>query len=186
MFSKTIAISIAALTCVATSAFAAPPTSCFDVAFGAGVQSDYNFRGISQTDKKPGVWGYVEPRCNINKDLQLYGGIWGWSTKLPTDPTGEFDLYAGIRPTFGPLAFDFGFIYYWYPRETQLFAQNPSFTVLGPVNMGFGEFTVADTDFWEVYGKVTWTVNDWLAVGPYIYYSPFIFFLFQAASGRAA
>ena len=29
-----------------------------------------------------------------------------------------------------------------------------------------------DTDFWEVYGKVTWTPTDWLAIGPYVYYSP--------------
>jgi hypothetical protein len=63
----------------------AAPASCFDLAFGGGIQSDYNFRGISQTDKGPGVFAYVEPRCNITKDIQLYAGIWGWSTKLPTD-----------------------------------------------------------------------------------------------------
>ena len=150
----------------------AAPTSCFDVAFGAGLQSDYNFRGISQSDRGPSVYGYVEPRCNINKDLQLYAGIWGWSTKLPTSPTGEFDLYAGVRPTFGPLAFDFGFIYYWYPNETQLFFADPALLSVSPTNFGFGPFTVADTDFWEVYAKVTWTVADWLSVSPYVYYSP--------------
>jgi hypothetical protein len=31
---------------------------------------------------------------------------------------------------------------------------------------------VRDTDFWEVYGKLTWTPIDWLAIGPYVYYSP--------------
>ena len=60
--------------------------------------------------------------------LQIYVGVQGWATKLPTDPTGEFDLYGGIRPTFGPLALDFGFMYYWYPNETQLFAADPAFT----------------------------------------------------------
>jgi hypothetical protein len=180
---KTIATSFAALAVLTTSALAADiirkappkppePTSCFDLAFGAGLQSDYNFRGISQSDKGPSVYGYVEPRCNITKDVQIYAGIWGWSTKLPTQPTGEFDLYGGIRPTIGPFAFDFGFIYYWYPRESQLFLLDPPLLGVTTTPTVTGPFTVADTDFWEVYGKVTWTVTDWLAIGPYVYYSP--------------
>ena len=180
---NTIAASFTALALIGSPALAADiitkappkpaePTSCFDLAFGGGLQSDYNFRGISQSDKGPSAYAYVEPRCNITKDIQLYAGIWGWSTKLPTTPTGEFDLYGGIRPTFGPLAFDFGFIYYWYPRETQLFFADPTLTSVSYTNLGFGPFSVADSDFWEVYGKVTWTATDWLAIGPYVYYSP--------------
>jgi hypothetical protein len=181
---KTVATSVAVLAFMTSSALAADivtkapaakpaePTSCFDAGLGAGAQSDYNSRGISQTDRKPGVWGYVEPRCNIGKDVQLYAGVWAWSTKLPTNPTGEIDLYGGIRPTIGPFAFDIGFMYYWYPNETQLFFQDPLLTTVGPTGPGFGPFTTADTDYWEIYGKVTWTVNDWLAIGPYIYYSP--------------
>ena len=30
-------------------------------------------------------------------------------------PTAEVDLYGGIRPTFGPVNLDFGFIHYAYP-----------------------------------------------------------------------
>src|ERR1041384_6425641 len=170
--SKTIATTIAAFGILTSSALAADivrkapikpveaaPASCFDLAVGGGIQSDYNFRGISQTDKGPGVFAYVEPRCNITKDIQLYAGIWGWSTKLPTAPTGEFDLYGGIRPTFGPVAFDFGFMYYWYPNETQLFFANPTPPAVRPRNFGFGPFTVRDTDMWEVYGKSTWTAT---------------------------
>jgi len=178
----TIAASFAALGLLSSSALAAdivtkapkappPPASCFDLAFGGGLQSDYNFRGISQSNKGPSAYAYVEPRCNITKDIQLYAGIWGWSTSLPTTPTGEFDLYGGIRPTFGPVAFDFGYIYYWYPRETQVFFTDGTFTSLTPTPTAF-PFTVRDSDFWEVYGKATWTVNDWLAIGPYVYYSP--------------
>jgi uncharacterized protein (TIGR02001 family) len=176
-----ILVSIAALALVGSSAFAADiitkapkkveaaPASCFDLAVGGGIQSDYNFRGISQSDKGPGAYAYIEPRCNITKDIQIYAGIWGWSTKLPTQPTGEFDLYGGIRPTFDKFAFDFGFIYYWYPNETQLFVDG-----LGNLTNTFTltPFTVKDTDFWEVYGKLTWTVTDWLALSPYVYYSP--------------
>ena len=180
---KTIAAGFVALGVLSSASLAADlpvkarplppaPTSCFDLAFGGGIQSDYNFRGISQTDRGPGAFGYVEPRCNITKDVQIYAGLWGWSTKLPTQPTGEFDVYGGIRVTVGPVAFDFGAIYYWYPKETQQFYANGTFTAISPTNFGFGPYTVSDTDFWEVYGKATWTVNDWLAIGPYVYYSP--------------
>ena len=179
-----IAASLAALAIMTSSAFAAdivtkaPPkkveavTPPCDVAFGGGLQTDYNFRGISQSALGPSVFGYVEPRCKIAPNVELYAGIWGWSTKLPTTPTGEFDLYGGIRPTIGPLAFDFGFMYYYYPRETQLFYADPTLTTVSPTNFGFGPFTVANTDQWEVYGKVTWTATDWLAIGPYVYYTP--------------
>jgi uncharacterized protein (TIGR02001 family) len=180
---KTIASTIAALALLTTSALAAdivrkapvkpaapPPPPC-DVAFGGGLQSDYNFRGISQSDRGPGVWGYVEPRCKVHPNVELYAGIWGWSTKLPTTPTGEFDLYGGIRPTIGPLAFDFGFMYYWYPREAQQFLDPTGTIILNQLVPGGTILTLADTDFWEIYGKVTWTVNDYLAISPYLYYA---------------
>ncbi len=178
---KTIATSIAALALMATSALAADivrkapmkkaeptPPPC-DIAFGGGIQSDYNFRGVSQTDRGPGAWAYFEPRCKIHSNIELYAGAWAWSTKLPTTPTGEFDFYAGIRPTIGPLAFDFGFMYYYYPREVQQW--------ILPGNVGVTDvftgtpLTLNDTDFWEVYGKVTWTATDWLALGAYVYYA---------------
>ena len=183
--SKTIATTIAAFGILTSSALAADivrkappkvveaaPASCFDLAVGGGVQSDYNFRGISQSDKGPGVWAYAEPRCNITKDIQLYAGIWGWSTKLPTTPTGEFDLYGGIRLTFGPVQFDFGAMYYWYPNETQQFLDPTGLFIVNRL-VPFGSIlTLNDTDMWEVYGKMTWTVTDWLAIGPYVYYTP--------------
>ena len=79
--------------------------------------SDYNFRGISQSDRGPSVTAYVETRYNVNPSLQLYAGSQYWAVDLPTNPSCECDFYAGFRPTVGPLAFDFGFIYYWYPRN---------------------------------------------------------------------
>ena len=95
---------------------AAPPPSIWDIAFGAAVMSDYNFRGISQSDRGASVNAYFEPRLNINPNLQLYAGISGYSVKLATDPAAEIDLYGGIRPTFGPVALDFGAMYYYYPE----------------------------------------------------------------------
>ena len=86
----------------------APPPNPWDVAFGAALVSDYIFRGISQSNRKPSVWAYFEPRYNVSKDLQLYVGVSGESISFPNRAAAEIDAYAGFRPTFGPLALDFG------------------------------------------------------------------------------
>ena len=57
---------------------AAPaPFDPWDVAFGAAVMNDYIFRGITQSNHKPSVAVYFEPRYNINPNLQLYAGVAG-------------------------------------------------------------------------------------------------------------
>jgi len=179
-------VSIAAgLLGMATSAIAADmpvkapkkaaEVSPWDIAFGGALMSDYNFRGISQSDRGPSATTYIETRYNVNPNLQLYAGSQYWAVDLPTHPSCECDLYFGFRPTVGPLAFDFGFIYYWYPRERQVWQTAPFTNGIGTatfVNTGLAQ-TVNNSDYWEVYGKVTWdAIKDKLAFGANFYYSP--------------
>lgn len=152
-------------------AIAAPAPSIFDIAFGAALATDYNFRGISQSDRGPSVSGYIEPRIKLAPNVELYGGIGGLSVKLPTTPTAEIDLYAGIRPTFGALSFDFGVLYYYYPGETQLFWGNAANTFVTPTNLGFGNYTLANNDFLEFYGKVAYTFAEIFTLGANVFYS---------------
>lgn len=147
------------------------PASMFDVAFGALVQSDYNFRGISQSDRGAGVGAYVEPRWKFG-NFEAYVGIGGLSVNLPTQPSAEIDLYGGLRYTMGAVTLDVGGIYYYYPREKQQFCIDAACTSLSSTNFGNGAFTVRDTDFAEVYGKLNWTINDQFALGAYVFYSP--------------
>jgi uncharacterized protein (TIGR02001 family) len=154
----------------------APPapvaaTPMWDVAFGGALMTDYNFRGISQSDRRPSLTAYIEPRYNWSSAVQLYVGVQGWATKLPTQPTGEFDLYGGIRITLGAFAFDLGALYYYYPGEVQQFFSDPTLTAVSSRDFGFGIFTLRNTDFLEFYGKVTYTFNDYVAIGGQIYYS---------------
>jgi len=147
----------------------APAPSPWDIAFGGALMSDYNFRGISQSNRGPSVTAYAETRYNVNSNWQVYWGSQYWAVTLPTNPTCECDLYGGIRPTIGPLAFDFGFIYYWYPKERQHVTGIPAPFPAFPN----GNSTLDDTDYWEVYGKVSWeVVKDKFAVGANFYYSP--------------
>jgi hypothetical protein len=180
---KKVLLSLAAVAALCSPALSAdlkmvtkapppPPPSPWDWAFGAATMSDYNFRGISQSNKGPSVTAYSETRYSPNANWQFYAGTQYWAVTLPTNPTAEVDLYGGVRPTIGPLALDFGFIYYWYPSERQhLGFPTP---VLGAAEPQYfnGNVTLKDTDFWEVYGKGVWTVNDTLSLGFNEYYSP--------------
>ncbi len=77
--------------------------------------NDYIFRGITQSNHKPSVAAYFEPRYNVTKDVQLYVGLAGASISFPNRAAAEVDVYGGIRPTFGMFAFDFGAWGYLYP-----------------------------------------------------------------------
>jgi hypothetical protein len=80
-----------------------------DFAFGARIATDYNFRGISQSNHDPSPQAYGELQLFDNF---LYFGVNYYRVDLPTKPQAEIDLTGGIRPKWGPLTFDFGYIYY--------------------------------------------------------------------------
>jgi hypothetical protein len=151
-----------------------PPPPAWDIAFGAAVMSDYNFRGISQSNHRPSVTAYFEPRYNINKDLQLYAGISGYSIEFPNNAAAEIDFYGGIRPTFGKLALDLGVWYYYYPGGRTFTGlggpetcTNLFFSPAGGCNVIKG-----DLSFIEFYGRGTYTFNDNWATGAVVYYDP--------------
>src|ERR1700704_5091286 len=171
---------------MAVKAVKAPPPAPFDpwdIAFGSALMNDYVFRGITQSNHKPSVAAYFEPRYNVNKDLQLYIGTAGESISFANRAAAEVDIYGGIRPTIGMFAFDFGVWGYLYPGGQCFGSQGLSvngncgggidFGVPGnfglPIN---GNFAKKSASFYEVYGKVLVTINDQFAVGVNEYYSP--------------
>jgi uncharacterized protein (TIGR02001 family) len=158
----------------------APEPPAWDLAFGSAIASDYLFRGVTQSNHKPSVAVYFEPRYNINKDNQLYLGLGGASIDFPNRAAGEVDLYGGWRPTFGPVAFDFGAWYYWYPGGqcfSQIVPNGNTFNCAPSAGSAFlalpnGNAVKKNLSFYEIYGKVNYTVNDNIVLGAYAYYSP--------------
>jgi uncharacterized protein (TIGR02001 family) len=159
---------------------AAPASPDWDIAFGGYAASDYIFRGITQSANWPSVSGYTELRYNPIKDVQLYIATSTESIDYPNRAAAEVDFYGGIRPTFDKLALDFGAWYYWYPGGrlfdgsaiTPPFATNATCTNGFKTPTGFCNIYEADLSFWEVFGKATYAVNDTVALGANIYYSP--------------
>ena len=153
----------------------APPPSPWDLAFGSALMTDYVWRGITQSGHNPSVAAYFEPRYNINSNWQLYAGISGESIKFANNAAGEIDFYGGVRPTFGPLAMDFGIWYYTYPGgqcwgggPLQGFQASPDCIPGGLPN---GNVAKKSANFYELYAKATYTAGDW-AFGPTFYYTP--------------
>jgi uncharacterized protein (TIGR02001 family) len=176
LMKKVTIAAVAALAFSASSVFAAdmplkaikapaqPPA--WDLAFGSAIASDYVWRGITQSNHKPSVAAYFEPRYNINKDMQLYAGLGGASIDFPNRAAAEVDLYAGFRPTFGKFAFDFGFWYYYYPGGQDFNAGTPQ----GPLPNG--NLAKENWSFYEIFAKVNYSVTDQLGLGAFVYYSP--------------
>ena len=76
------------------------------VAFNVGVASTYSFRGLDQNSKDASVFGGADLTAG-----QFYAGTWLGQVSFAS---AETDLYAGYKPTVGPISLDIGAIYYGY------------------------------------------------------------------------
>ena len=113
-------LALAALLAIASaSAFsqaaapAAPaPTPEWTITGNAGLFSDYRFRGISQTDKKPAFQGGFD----VAHSSGLYIGNWNSNvdSALYSGANIEMDFYAGFKGAVADtgVGYDIGAIYY--------------------------------------------------------------------------
>ena len=139
----------------------------WDVAFGVTITSDYISRGYTQTDGGAAVQPWAE--LDIGK---FYAGYWGSnvSNKVSAAPTGvdawESDLSIGVRPTWGPVNFDFGYVRYVYSNQAffpdygELYAK-ASFNPVEPVTIGGSIFYDPDhsATYVEANGAYTFHTN---------------------------
>ncbi len=132
------------------------------VSFTAGATSDYVFRGLSNNAEDPTVQGSIDIGYGI-----FYAGIWGSgasyagiaddTTPLATFTAAgkgsgpqEFDFYAGVKPVWGPVTFDFATLYYAFPSQGG----------------------VRDADYWEFKAAASVTPITNLTLTVADYYSP--------------
>ena len=116
----------------------------FDVSFGAAFTTDYVSRGITNTDSSPAIQGYVEPSYGL-----AYLNVWASNVDYgPGFEGAEIDVAGGIRPEFGPLSLDLGYVHYFYaPEDTS-------------------------PDYGELFAKADYNVNDMFTLGARIFFAP--------------
>lgn len=78
--------------------------------FNVGAATDYVFRGFSQTNEDPQIFGGAD----ISFGGIGYAGVWASNVDFGDGTDAEVDVYAGVKPTLGPVTFDLGVLYYGY------------------------------------------------------------------------
>src|SRR5690606_37881837 len=90
---------------------------------------------------------YIEPSYGI-----FYAGLWFSTVSgvggYTADDDLEYDLYLGVRPEFGNLSLDFGYVRYLYDSSGD------------------------DCRCGELYAKATYAFTDMFSAGGEIYYDP--------------
>ena len=111
----------------------AAATSPHTFTANVGFVSEYRYRGISQTEKKPALQGGMD----YSHESGLYVGTWGsnvsWIDNL-TDGKAqnslEWDFYGGYKGTAGPIGYDVGLLQYYYPGSSVNNSSQPSYNTL--------------------------------------------------------
>ena len=114
----------------------------WDPAVGATLTSDYRFRGISQSNRRPALQGTV----NVTHRSGFFGGVWAStiSEYVAAGTEAEIDLYGGYKHTSADgTTVDIGLLYYLYPDSngvtTNFFEPYANVThAIGPVTAKVG------------------------------------------------
>ena len=122
----------------------------FDLSAGIAFTTNYVSKGVTQTEDKPAVQGYLEATYGV-----FYLGAWASNTSFddPWDPSSEIDFYGGIRPEIGNLSLDIGFAKYYYPDyPTENYGD-----IYVKGSFAFTESFSAGAEFFhEIYGGPEW------------------------------
>jgi len=159
MLKKTLAgAAVAVATIVPGHALAADAAPSDHTLTGnVGLYSQYIFRGLTQTDRKPALQGGFD----YSHSSGLYAGTWASNVSWlrdgapPAYTSGgslEWDFYGGFKMSFmEDFFFDVGTLYYWYPG-----AQNAATALTAPpYPVGSTQKNPA-ANTWEVYGAIGW------------------------------
>jgi uncharacterized protein (TIGR02001 family) len=124
-------------------------SSHFEFSARAGCASDYIYRGVTLSDRKPAVGAGLEAALAL-----LYAGATVTSVALPSRPAAEITMSAGVRPKLWDIDFDFGWTYFLYPGETV------------PVGVAAG------IDYWEAAARGDTRIGEALRLAGGFAYSP--------------
>jgi uncharacterized protein (TIGR02001 family) len=121
----------------------------FDIAVGIALTTDYVSRGITNSNSEPAIQGYIEPSIQLGELGTAYVNVWSSNVDYGEGFEGaEIDVAAGIRPEFGPLSLDVGYVHYFYAPEH------------------------VSPDYGEIFAKADYNFNDMFTVGGRVFFAP--------------
>lgn len=117
----------------------------FGFSAGAGIASDYIYRGVTLSNRKPAVGAVFETTLN-----KFYATAAATSVSLPSQPAAELTFAGGLRPKLGNIDLDLGVTYFAYP----------------------GELPGDSTSYWEFLARADTKIGDLLHLAGGFAYSP--------------
>jgi uncharacterized protein (TIGR02001 family) len=147
------ALALGTATAFAQTAAPAAPASPWTLTGNAGLYSDYTFRGISQTNRKPAFQGGFD----VAHSSGFYAGNWNSNVDSVffNGANIEMDFYGGYKATFGDFGLDVGGIYYYYPgtgASGSIEVNNGELYVGGSWGPLTAKYSYAVTDFFSAPG----------------------------------
>jgi len=95
----------------------AGPGQAVDFSSTITAVSDYDYRGISQTDRNPAI----QASLDLGFDSGLHAGAWGSNVDLGAGEDGEVDYYLGYLNEYeSGFRRDVGVMFYAYPGAGEL------------------------------------------------------------------
>jgi uncharacterized protein (TIGR02001 family) len=166
-----VAMSSLWLVCPLSQASAADVATEPQFTYGVTVASNYIFRGVSQTENDPAVFG----SARVSYD-QFYAGAGIENVDFHNSTDAEYDLSGGWTPVLADFKFDLGIIRYGYinqPAHTHI----DTVDFKGVVSHGFGPMTFGAAVYYTpdffgsghdgiyVEGRASYAITESLSVG---------------------
>lgn len=197
---KPFALAVSSFAAAAAAGFGVPalaqsePESPHSFSANIGLYSQYIFRGLTQTNRRPAVQGGFD----YGNASGFYAGVWGSNVSWVADAAEtaevsglsssvELDFYGGFKNTIGEsdFGYDFGILQYWYPgsypsgwvkpNTTELYGALSWKWITGKVNYSLGDtFGVDDargTTYWDL--TAAFPITDAFAVIGHVGYQKY-------------
>lgn len=139
-----VALSLAGSAFAQTAAPAPAPEST--LSYNIGATTDYRYRGISQTGKKPAINGGIDYAHSSGFYLGTWASSITWlkdTTANPNTTKGpiEIDVYGGYKGSLAEgVGYDLGGLYYWYAgndlKKTPGLVSPNTFELYGALTFG--------------------------------------------------
>jgi len=126
-------------------------SSDHNVSTNIGITSNYVWRGITQTDKKPAV----SAGADYSHQSGFYAGTWLSNVDFGDDTNIELDLYSGYSTKISGADVDFGYIYYGYQGgEDNHFSE--AYIKVSFDNLSLGVSTLVDSQWGDSFTDLTY------------------------------